>query len=240
MLKRPVRYYDCPGCGYVQTQSPDWLEEAYAQAINVFDTGILVRNLTNTQRVIATLWALGKLHGRVIDHASGYGLLVRLLRDAGVDARWRDKYCENLVARGFEAGDEGGDLVTAFEVFEHMEHPLRELESLFRTAPAVLLTTDLVAGDAPPDPSWWYLGPEHGQHIGFFRLRTLRWMASQLGADVQSDGKTVHLFTRGRPTRGWRQLQRHLGLATLLTRRRLRTLTYSDIDNLRAAALRGP
>ncbi|MCC5641334.1 hypothetical protein LC593_37180, partial [Nostoc sp. CHAB 5844] len=40
LLSREISYYDCEHCGYVQTQEPDWLEQAYSSAINFCDTGI--------------------------------------------------------------------------------------------------------------------------------------------------------------------------------------------------------
>ena len=49
------------------------------------------RNRINTQVVLMTLLALRVPRERVVDFAGGYGLLVRQLRDLGVDVLWRDK-----------------------------------------------------------------------------------------------------------------------------------------------------
>jgi len=38
--------------------------------------------------------------GIFLDYAAGYGLFVRLMRDAGYNFRWSDLYCQNLL---FEA-----------------------------------------------------------------------------------------------------------------------------------------
>jgi hypothetical protein len=208
VLGRKTGYFDCKVCGYLQTQTPYWLDEAYAQAINDVDTGIIWRNRLNVGRVIMTLLAYGRLKGRVIDHAGGYGILVRMLRDAGVEAEWRDKYCQNLVARGFEATDGGCDLVTAFEVFEHMVNPVLELRQMLDAAPAVLVSTELVPTLGTPPPDWWYLGPEHGQHIGFFRLATFQWIAAKLGCFFASDSVSLHVFSRDPVPARWRLLQR--------------------------------
>lgn len=233
LLGNEVSYFDCAGCGYFQTEAPYWLEKAYASAaINDVDTGIMVRNQLNVRRVLMTLLALGRLDGRVIDHAGGYGILVRLLRDAGLDARWRDKYCENLLARGFEAHDSEADLITAFEVFEHFEHPLRELQEMISQAPAVLISTDLVPAGGP-QPDWWYLGPEHGQHIGFFRTTTLAWMADRLNCHYATDGHCLHLFSRAPVPRAWLALQRFRRVATVLARSRLQSRTQTDFETLR-------
>lgn len=236
VLGKPVRYEACTTCGYFQTQSPDWLDLAYASAINVMDTGILYRNLLNVHRVTATLAALRRLRGRVVDHAGGYGVLVRLLRDAGVDAFWQDKYCDNLLARGFEADEQPADLVTAFEVFEHFEHPTDELRAMLRLAPNVLLSTELIPGAADPDPSWWYLGSEHGQHIGFFRITTLERMARDTGCHVSTDGERLHLFSKQPIPRSWRTLIGSPLLTRLAKRIWLRSKTNSDFDHMRSIA----
>lgn len=102
LVNVPVQYFECSACAYVQTEEPTWLEQAYSAAINISDTGIMVRNEINTKIVLATLSVLDVMHGTVVDCAGGYGILVRQLRDKGVDAYWSDYYCENLLARGFE------------------------------------------------------------------------------------------------------------------------------------------
>jgi Methyltransferase domain len=236
LLGKPVRYEACTECGYLQTQAPDWLHKAYASAIDSMDTGILSRNQLNVQRVIATLMALRRLRGRVVDHAGGYGVLVRLLRDAGVDAYWQDKYCDNLFARGFEADDHPCDLITAFEVFEHFEHPTQELRAMLRRAPHVLLSTELIPGTADPDPSWWYLGGEHGQHIGFFRRSSLERMAQDAGCHLGTDGKRLHLFSRQPIPATWRALVAAPTLTRLAQRVWLRSKTMSDFEQMRSTA----
>lgn len=234
-----VAYFDCGRCGYLQTETPHWLDRAYGRAINDVDTGIMMRNLDNVGRVVMTLAAFGPLHGRVVDHAGGYGILVRLLRDAGIDAHWRDPYCENLLARGFEADDGHADMVTAFEVLEHLVDPLAELRRMLDEAPVVLLTTELVPTAATPGTDWWYLGTEHGQHIGFFRERTLAYIAAQLGAHVASNGRSVHVLARKPVPARWRPMQRARRFWRALARLSLRSRTMQDFESLRRQASRG-
>jgi len=233
LLNRPVDYFECSRCGYLQTQKPDWLDLAYSRPINDVDTGIMQRNSLNVGRVVMTLAAYRRLRGRVVDYAGGYGILVRMLRDAGVDARWRDKYCANILARGFEADGQRCDLITAFEVFEHLVDPLAELRAMLDDAPIVLLSTELIPGSETPRPDWWYLGAEHGQHIGFFRPATLRWMSTTLGCRHASDGRSVHLFARETVPAEWRLLLRLQRLWPLVARLRLVSKTNSDFDAVR-------
>ena len=173
------------------------------------------------------------LHARVVDQAGGYGILVRLLRDAGVDAYWSDKYCENMLARGFEADDSPCDLLTACEVLEHFVAPVEELRAMLARAPTVFLTTELISTRDAPKPDWWYLSPEHGQHIGFFRVSTLRTMAQMLGCRFRTDGRSVHLFSR-RPIPAswhiWLRARRGWRIASRLT---LQSKTTSDLEFLR-------
>ena len=190
-----VRYFECPHCSYVQTEYPYWLDRAYFEAINQCDTGIMVRNLANTNIVLATLLSIGNLDCRVIDCAGGYGILVRLLRDLGIDAFWSDLYCENLVTRGFEYTIGGGGLVTAFESFEHFVNPSDEFSRLLDIAPNVLISTCIIPQPTPKQQDWWYFGKEHGQHIGFFRLKTLKYFASKHGKYLVSDGRALHFFS---------------------------------------------
>jgi hypothetical protein len=239
LLGRDVSYYDCTHCGYVQTQTPDWLEEAYEDAINCLDTGIMWRNQRNAARVILTLASLRRIEGRVLDYAGGYGILVRLLRDAGVEAHWADKYCQNLLARGFEADGQPYELVTAFEVFEHLEHPLQELQEMLERAPSVLISTELVTTTTTPTPDWWYYGPEHGQHIGFFRASTLAYLAERLGCNYKTDARSLHLFSRRTIPWSWLALQGMPRLATFMVRRRLRSKLMSDFDALRRLRMAG-
>ena len=52
--KYSVKYFKCSQCGYVQTEEPYWLEEAYNTPINDSDTGMIMRNLW-LKNITATL-----------------------------------------------------------------------------------------------------------------------------------------------------------------------------------------
>lgn len=235
LLGNPTSYFDCPTCGYVQTQTPYWLEQAYAQPIGDADTGIMLRNRANVAHLLLTLAAIGRLRGRVLDVGAGYGILVRMLRDSGVDAYWDDKHCKNLFARGFERRHASYDLVTAFEVFEHLEHPTEHLRELLATSGAVLISTVLAPPPGKLGPDWWYLVPEFGQHIGFLRQSTLTWIAKRLGCSYATDFSSIHLFARDPAiTKRWALLRRFTPLASRLARYRLTSRTVEDFESIRA------
>lgn len=197
ILKKKIAYFECYNCGYVQTEEPFWLKDAYSSAINNSDTGIMSRNLYNVSLVLATLTLMKSRSYPVVDYAGGHGFLVRLLRDIGVDAFWSDPYCENLVARGFEFENKNkAELVTAFESFEHFLNPFDEMTKLLDIAPNILLTTNIIPDPAPKPSDWWYYGLDHGQHIGFYRLRTLKYLANKFNLNLISDGLCRHFFSK--------------------------------------------
>lgn len=211
LLGRSVDYFECSQCAYVQTEEPTWLNEAYASSINSSDTGIMTRNLSNVGLVLASLVLMKERNGKVVDYAGGHGFLVRLLRDNGIDAVWADPYTENLVARGFEYSGESASLVTAFEAFEHFLNPVEEIERLLSISPNILFTTTLAPRPAPQPSDWWYYGLDHGQHIGFYRVETLHYLANKFGLNLLTDGSSTHFFTKKRYSCALWRLLRRLG-----------------------------
>jgi len=239
LLSRQVAYFDCSICGALQTEFPTWLDEAYAAPINATDTGIAARNQLNTARVGALCYLLGNSRARVVDFAGGHGLLVRMLRDAGINAVWSDKYCENLFARGFEHDGGPADIATAFEAFEHFVEPMRELARVLAVAPVVLFSTELLPEPVPPPGQWWYYGVEHGQHVMLYRRRTLAHMAAACGAVLYSKGTGRHAIVRGGQRVDFNKLSVALRAWPFIRRRSFRSLTLADHESLKARLLAG-
>ncbi len=231
--RHDVSYFECRACSYVQTETPYWLDEAYREPINITDTGILSRNIVNARIVQATALLLPDDATTVVDFAGGYGLLVRQLRDAGVNALWRDQYCTNLLAKGFEHLGEPASLVTAFEVFEHFVDPMKEAQRIAELAPTILLSTELIPTPTPAPGAWWYYGLDHGQHIGFFRARSLQYLADKLGRTLISDGSSYHLLTSEKiNARAWKLLKRWNAFIMIKNRLARRSLTEADFKAL--------
>ena len=199
-----VSYYGCDRCGFIQTEPPYWLPEAYAdQGIAALDTGIVDRNLRLAQQTERLLQRLRPQAGRCLDFGGGSGLFVRLMRDRGFEFSRSDLYTDNLFARGFDRSDlppqTRFDLITAFEVIEHLPQPLQTLETLWSQTDLLLFSTDLQPARAALE-DWYYFYPESGQHISFFSRMTLEVVAQRLNAQLFSNNRNLHLLMRQSPT----------------------------------------
>jgi len=120
------------------------------------------------------------------------------MRDIGFDFYWYDPYSTNLTARGFELVDGMSDfeLLTCFEVFEHLVDPVKEMEKMFHLSDSILISTYLLPAGIPKPENWWYYGLEHGQHISFYSFATMLFMAKTFGCNLYSNGATIHMFTK--------------------------------------------
>ena len=231
-----ARYLCCGACGYVAVENPHWLDEAYADhAIAALDTGIVVRNLWLADAVDALLrWRYRNVRA-ALDYGAGTGLFVRLMRDRGHDFRWNDPHCGNLFALGFEAdADTTFDLVTCFEVAEHMVDPLPVFERLVARAPVLIFSTELLPERNNRPGEWHYYAPETGQHVGFFTTESLQGLANRLGRHFASDGRMLHAFTAEPLDPRWLRLvakQRRARRLLKLSRKRA-PLTWRDAEML--------
>jgi hypothetical protein len=193
-----VTYFRCERCGFVQTEDPYWLDEAYASALIAADVGAVRRNMQlaeTTQAIIQHLFDPG---GRFLDYGGGYGLFVRLMRDRGLDFRWRDRYAANLYSMGFEpeAGNEGFELVTAFEVLEHLVDPVADVGEMLLRGDSLLFSTELLPSWSPRPGEWWYYAPFGGQHVAIYTRASLEALGERFGARLASDGRSTHLLSR--------------------------------------------
>ena len=197
LTKYDVDYHRCTVCGFVQTDEPFWLDEAYSSAIADADLGTVSRALLNTRIVETLLLTSFDPKTSYLDWGAGYGLFVRMMRDRGYDFRWSDQHCANLFAQHFVA-DPGKtyELLTTFEVFEHLPDPVARLGEMLSHAESVFFSTTLI----PPQgiEGWWYLTPETGQHVSLYTREALRRLGEKHGLTLYSNGFDYHLLTRKR------------------------------------------
>ena len=124
-------------------------------------------------------------------------MFTRLMRDTVFDFYWYNSYCENLLSREFEYimnSKEKAEVLTAFEVFEHLENPLSEIEKMLTYSSNIFFSTELLPFPVPDPENFWYYGFDHGQHISFYAPDTLSFIARKFGLKYYNLGN-LHLFS---------------------------------------------
>jgi len=130
---------------------------------------------------------------RVLDYGGGNGLLCRMLRDIGFDARVSDRYARNEIARGFNDLGETPDIICSFEVAEHFPDPRAGMsEILGRGAAVAVVGTEIYRGQGK---DWWYISPQSGQHVFFYSHYGMKILADQHGYIYERVG-SMHFFLK--------------------------------------------
>lgn len=198
--KFDVNYYKCKDTGFIQTEEPYWLEEAYSEAITKLDVGLIFRNEELRNRILKILPNFFDVNSIFLDYAGGYGVFTRMMRDKGYNFYHTDQYCKNIFAEYFDLKDLPIDtkfeLVTAFEVFEHLINPIDEINNMLSYGENILFTTEIQPENIKTIDDWWYFVPQTGQHISLYTIKSLQFLAHRFGYNFYSDNQFIHLFTK--------------------------------------------
>ena len=201
--KYKVDYFQCPSCDFIQTEKPYWLDEAYSEAITKLDIGIIYRNIHFSNKITHFFNNnLFSSDGIYLDYGGGYGIFVRMMRDKGFNFYRQDIFCNNLFAKHFDISDLSNDakfnLLTAFEVFEHLENPLDEIQNMLLLADTIIFSTLLLPFHNVNPQNWWYFIPETGQHLSLFSLKSLKYLSKKFNLHLYSNEKDLHIFSKNK------------------------------------------
>jgi SAM-dependent methyltransferase len=196
-----VCYYRCPQCEFIFSNLiDDWSLKEISQFIynedyiKIDPEYVGPRPLRTAETIAITL--RGCEHMRILDYGSGSGIFADAMRSRGY---------QNVV--GFDPvaspanlspPDGNFDIITLFEVIEHLTNPLDVLRSLRQ----ILSPTGAIVVGVTLQPSnilqlrgnWWYIAPRNG-HVSIFSDRTFASLADRIGL-VYRRGNNLYCFAR--------------------------------------------
>ncbi|MEM1171066.1 MAG: glycosyltransferase [Cyanobacteria bacterium P01_H01_bin.35] len=194
--KYKIDYFQCQNCNFIQTEYPYWLTEAYTQAIASSDEGLIFRNLMLSQITKNLIDKLFNPEGKFLDFGGGYGLFSRLMRDIKYKFYWQDKYCKNLFAQNLKATpNQKYELVTVFEVLEHLVNPIAEIKEILNYSSNILFSTEILPTNNPKPDQWWYYALNEGQHISIYTVKSLQIIAQKFHLNLYTNYSSLHLLT---------------------------------------------
>lgn len=196
-----IEYVLCTRCGFsFAPEFAHWSLDQFAERI-YNDQYVLVDPDYVHARPLGNAANLTEMFGgsagaiRHLDYGSGAGALVKELGKSG----WNSASYDPFVDRDVRLEDLGQfDLITAFEVFEHVadvQQLMRNLRSLLRPGGVVFFSTLLSNGNIQLGArlTWWYASPRNG-HISLFSRNSLALLAKDGGLQFASFSPGFHVF----------------------------------------------
>jgi SAM-dependent methyltransferase len=197
----PVYYARCEACGFCYAPALHaWpIEEFKARIYNEvyprLDPDYLVKRPSDNAASLRAMFPNKPVTLRHIDYGGGHGLMADLLRGSGWDSISYDPFVDRDLA--IEALG-SFDLVTAFEVFEHVPDVqvlMARLRALLAPNGLILFSTLISDGHIQPGKrlDWWYVSPRNG-HISLFSGKSLSVLARAQGFNRHSFSSGFHAF----------------------------------------------
>lgn len=204
LAKIPVYYTLCNVCGFCFARDLlEWTLDEFEERIyndeyiSVDPDYIEVRPRANAANLHSMFDGFAPSI-RHLDYGGGNGLLVKLLRES----KWNSFSYDPFVDRNTSVEQLGTfELITAFEVFEHVPDIralMSNLRSLLAPNGLVLFSTLVSDGNIHLNQriSWWYASPRNG-HISLFSKNSLAILAQHSGFNFVSFSQGFHvLFTK--------------------------------------------
>ena len=197
----PVDYVICSNCGFCFSPEiatwklDDFNKMIYNEQYVIVDPDYIeTRPRANAANLISMFGHHAKSI-RHLDYGGGSGLLAKILKDS----KWESVSYDPLVDTDASIDQLGKfDLITAFEVFEHVPDVQKLMENLrsLLSPNGIILFSTLISDDdiqINKKLSWWYASPRNG-HISLFSRKSLTILAQNYGLKLFSFSAGFHAF----------------------------------------------
>jgi SAM-dependent methyltransferase len=206
LAEYPVYYALCGECGFCfAPEMHGWsLEEfeewIYNDEYSLVDPDFLGSRARENAALLPSMFPNLPANIKHLDYGGGDGLLASLLREAN----WLSTSYDPFIDRSTHPAQLGNfELITAFEVFEHVpdvQQLMADLRALITPGGLILFSTLLSDGNIDPLQrlSWWYAAPRNG-HISLYSKQSLTQLARQSGFQFGSFSPYFHFFCESVP-----------------------------------------
>lgn len=203
---RPIYYHRCARCAFTfapefrRWSDEDFLRHIYNDKYVEIDPDYLNKRPLSNAKFLSDLFGEEKHQIRHLDYGGGNGILSAALANEGWNSTSYDPFPAGE-GRIEEAGK--FNLITAFEVFEHVPdigNLMDNLRGLMDEECIVIFSTLLSDGYVTPGNrlTWWYASPRNG-HISLFSKQSLVMVAEQNGLAFGSFSQGVHCLIKRLP-----------------------------------------
>jgi len=202
-----VYYARCGSCNY--TFAPefgfwtdqDFLEKIYNEDYIKVDPDYLDKRQQENAVMLNNFFGAYRMHINHLDYGGGNGRLAQLLRGA----QWQSVSYDPFPKNNMRLSDLGTfNLITAFEVFEHVPDPHGMMENISKLLEGqdsmVFFSTGISDGLIKDKErlNWWYAAPRNG-HIGIHTAKSLKVLGQMHNLNFASMGTSFHAYYRDFP-----------------------------------------
>ncbi len=196
-----IAYQACGACGFIFTSAFDdwtpahWREHVYNDDYVLADPPFVSERPARNAQMLLALFHRELPEISILDIGGGRGLMAQAMREAGAQIKTSDPFFGD----GELKNDERFDLITSFEVIEHVTHGqqhawLQGLARHLKHHPYSRLLVSTEVRQSRQDIGWWYICPRNG-HISIHTANSLTILAQTAGLKVFSINPSMHLLS---------------------------------------------
>lgn len=202
----PVYYAICTGCKFCF--APElccWDREAYIREIynegyRIVDPEYLYERPAANAQMLNNIFGSYLSEVRHLDYGGGNGLLSKKLKGYG----WNSLSYDPMETEMQIAENLSFDLITAFEVFEHVPDPkeiMNELSKLLSKNGIIFFTTEASDGNIVVGKrlDWWYAAPRNG-HVSLYSYESLSILGKKNNLMLHNFSNSYHAYYRSVPS----------------------------------------